>query len=105
MGRSRAPYLLTIPVVLVMQSCGQLELPRSSKPENEKAAPRRRPSQGQKKLTRRPPAITRVIFYNVSFCYSLSSCAWGWVRNRPRIRVCANGDRFDEFHDSFKGRT
>ena len=36
MGRSRAPYLLTISVVLVMQSCGQLELPRSSKLENEK---------------------------------------------------------------------
>ena len=29
---------------------------------------------GQQKLVRGPPAIIRVIFYNVSVCYSLSSC-------------------------------
>src|SRR3974390_937128 len=60
----------------VMQSCGQLELPRLSKPENEKAVRRQRWStRGKQKLTRGPPAITRVIFYNVvSVCYSSSSC-------------------------------
>src|SRR6516165_2944185 len=91
---------------LVMQSCGQLELPRLSKPENEKAVRRQRSS----------PRVAETGAWTTGdhSCYFLQCSIgllfliilrWGWVRNRPRIRVCANGDRFDEFNSRFKGWT